>query len=288
MVYQPVHSLLSEASQELEPCGADRSLRKHCRRAALQRLILPALARKHAAVAAAGTASAAARDAYTAAAATCEITLDAEQLLPLLAWKEPPVADSFAAAMSFDMQQILATFRLSRLSMELLEEIAAHSLKHQYDMEPLLATVMIASARRTAACDAATSAVCAYQRARGNTVKVAAAAAELLRAHGRRREHAAELRKAAAALGIAAEAAVADADAAAAVKQCLEIHCIDKAAVSRHEQACEDCRQLYAQLLQLCSKLGLPSPPGAPPAAAAAAAAAVAAESAAEPEEGPV
>jgi hypothetical protein len=155
MVYQPVHSLLSEASQELEPCGAERSLRKHCRRAALQRLILPARACKHAAAAAAGTASAAARDAYTAAAATCEITLDAEQLLSLLEWKEPPEADSFAAAMSFDMQQDLATMRLN---MELLPEIAAHSLEHQYDMEPLLRTVMDASARRTAACDAATSA----------------------------------------------------------------------------------------------------------------------------------
>ena len=194
------------------------------------------------------------------------------------------MADSFAAAMSFDMQADLATMRLN---MELLPEIAAHSLKHQYDMEPLLRTVMDASARRTAACDAATSAARAYQRARGNTAKVAAAATELLRAHGRRREYAAELRKAAAALGIAAEAAVADADAAAAVKQCLEIHCIDKAALSQHEQACEDCRQLYAQLLQLCSKLGLSAPPGAP-AAAAAAAAASAAESAAAPEDGPV
>jgi hypothetical protein len=106
-----------------------------------------------------------------------------------------------------------------------------------------------------------------YQRACKSAAQVTAAAADLLRAHGVRRERAAQLRKAAAALGIAA-AAVADADAAAVVKQSLELHCIDHTAVSGHQAACEECRRLYRELLQLCSKLGLPAPPGAPPAAA--------------------
>jgi hypothetical protein len=51
---------------------------------------------------------------------------------------------------------------------------------------------------------------------------------------------------------------VADPDAAAAVKQCLEVHCTDHAALSRHIAACEECRQLYRELL--------PPPPGVPPA----------------------
>jgi hypothetical protein len=110
----------------------------------------------------------------------------------------------------------------------------------------------------------------AHQQARERAAKVTAAATELLHAHGVRREQAAELRKAAAALGIAAESAVADVDAAATVKQCLEVHCIDTAAISRHQAACKKCRQLYRELLQLCSKLGLPAPPGAPTAAATA------------------
>lgn len=82
-----------------------------------------------------------------------------------------------------------------------------------------------------------------------------------------RRERAVELRKAAAALRIAAEAAVADADAAAVVKQCLEVHAIDQAAISKQRQACGECRRLHQELLKLCTKLGLPAPPGAPTAA---------------------
>ena len=82
-VFQPLH-VLSAASQELEPCGAHRSMRKHCRRTALQHLVQPALARKQAAAAAAAAACNATRDKYAAAAAAaCGITLDATQLLLL-------------------------------------------------------------------------------------------------------------------------------------------------------------------------------------------------------------
>lgn len=139
------------------------------------------------------------------------------------------------------------------------------------DLEPLRLLMAAQRAIRAAAVSwtahstAAGELARACQQARESAAQIAAAT-DLLRAHGHRRKCAAELCKAAAGLGIAAEAAVADPDAAAAVKQCLEVHCTNHAALSRHIAVCEECRQLYRELLQLCSKLGLPAPPGVPPA----------------------
>jgi hypothetical protein len=67
IAYQPIHTLLSATTQELKPCGADSKVREHCRRAALQDLVLPALAAKQAAAAAVHAACATARDTCAAA-----------------------------------------------------------------------------------------------------------------------------------------------------------------------------------------------------------------------------
>lgn len=66
-----VHRATSGISQSTPccqlPCGADSKVREHCRRAALQDLVLPALAAKQAAAAAVHAACATARDTCAAA-----------------------------------------------------------------------------------------------------------------------------------------------------------------------------------------------------------------------------
>jgi hypothetical protein len=276
--YQPIHTLLLATSQELEPRGAHSRVRKHCRRATLQHLVQPALAAKQAAAAAALAACATAWDTCAAGneafSHSKSFTSSEVELALALARSTreaafPNVNDPAAAVGPGGFVQRLSGVTTSSQQLELLRAVRIADVDDIVLLRLLMAAqsaVGELAVSLTACTTAGGELARACQQARESAAQVAAVATDLLRAHGRRCECAAELRKAAAGLGIAAEAAVADSDAAAAVKQCLEVHCIDHAAHSRHSEACEECRQLYRELLQLCSKLGLPAPPGVPPA----------------------
>lgn len=110
-IYQPIHVLLSASSQELEPCGADRAVRKHCRRAALQHLVLPALAAKQPAEAAARAVANTARDACAAAADACAEYTRASAV-PLPNFDDPaPGMPSISrnTAFAFQLGQVLGS-----------------------------------------------------------------------------------------------------------------------------------------------------------------------------------